>query len=79
MKEDLKVVITGTVECLKECGLLDSFYQNDVISLTPQNKQLLCDKMAENQQLAQALVRMGQQKANAGNGSIRLPLLKKDE
>ncbi|CAL6077046.1 Conserved_hypothetical protein [Hexamita inflata] len=77
MKEDLKIVIQGTIETMRELGLLDSFYQNENIILRDETKRELCEKLSQNQMLVQSLIRMGQQKTQVG--SMKLPLLKKDD
>lgn len=78
MKDDLKVVIEQTIQCLRDTNLIQTVYLNGRPNLSQHDKERLICAMGKNTVLVQALLRMGDFKAGGLGVSRQLNLLKED-
>ena len=75
MKDELAQVISGTISALRQCRLLDSFMNNERVTLTQAQKDQLAQQMSQDPILVQALIKLGQ--SRTVNGARRAQYLMK--
>lgn len=79
MRDDLRVVIEQTIQCLRDANLVQSVYQDGRASLSNRDRELLVAAMQRQPVLVQALVRMGDFKAGGLGVSRQISTLKQEE